>query len=77
MNRCQFGGTGVSVKNRISVSFDDQEFHVLERLSSHIQRSKAEIIRTIVTEYLRENPDRFRLKTTVGIERNKNIVFLD
>ncbi|UWU25428.1 hypothetical protein N2601_31045 (plasmid) [Rhizobium sp. CB3060] len=62
----------MSVKNRISVSFDDMEFQILERLSSHTQRSKAELIRTIVEEFLKDNPNRFRLKT--GISRDTNIL---
>lgn len=60
----------MSVKNRISVSFDDAEFGILERLSSHTQKSKAELIRTIVEEFLREHPNRFRLKTGTTRERN-------
>ncbi len=62
----------MSVKNRISVSFADAEFEILERLSSHTQKSKAELIRTMVEEFLRANPNRFRLKT--GRSRNKNIL---
>jgi predicted DNA-binding protein len=67
----------MTVQNRISVSFDDEEFNVLERLSAHTQRTKAELIRTIVEEFLRQNPDRFRLKTTNGRARQKNIVLPD
>lgn len=67
----------MSVQNRISVSFNDTEFVVLERLSAHTQKSKAELIRTIVTEFLRDNPDRFRRENTVGIKRSKNIVLPD
>jgi predicted DNA-binding protein len=62
------------VANRISVSFNDHEFLTLERLSAHTQRTKAELIRSIVEEFLRENPDRFRLKATKGLKRKKNIV---
>ncbi|MGG6893746.1 ribbon-helix-helix protein, CopG family [Rhizobium sp. BR 315] len=62
----------MSVKNRISVSFDDAEFEILERLSSHTQKSKAELIRTMVEEFLRNNPNRFRLKT--GTSRETNIL---
>lgn len=62
----------MSVKNRISVSFDDAEFEILERLSSHTQKSKAELIRTMVEEFLRDNPNRFRLKT--GTSRATNIL---
>ncbi|TAA55293.1 ribbon-helix-helix protein, CopG family [Shinella sp. JR1-6] len=64
----------MAVQNRISVSFPDQEFDVLERLSAQTQKSKAELIRTIVTEFLRENPNRFRLPTSLGITREKNLV---
>jgi len=64
----------MTVQNRISVSFNDQEFKTLEVLSAHTQKTKAELIRTIVEEFLRSNPDRFRLKTPMGIRRQKNIV---
>jgi metal-responsive CopG/Arc/MetJ family transcriptional regulator len=67
----------VAVQNRISVSFNDEEFAVLERLSAHTQKSKAELIRSIVTEFLRENPDRFRRETSIGLVRSKNIVLPD
>jgi predicted DNA-binding protein len=59
------------------VSFNDQEFLTLERLSAHTQKSKAELIRTIVEEFLRDNPDRFRRKTPKGLKRQKNIVLSD
>ena len=62
------------VEKRISVSFDNQEYVILERLSAHTQMTKASLIRTIVEEFLRDNPDRFRRKTQVGIQRQKNIV---
>ena len=65
------------VQNRISVSFNDQEFLTLERLSAHTQKTKAELIRTIVEEFLRDNPDRFRRKTPMGLKRRKNIVLPD
>lgn len=64
----------MAVQNRISVSFKDEEFDILDRLAAHTQKSKAELIRTIVVEHLRENPDRFRLPTSLGIKRSKNIV---
>jgi predicted DNA-binding protein len=67
----------MTVANRISVSFDDEEYIVLERLSAHSQKSKAQIIRMIVTEYLQKNPERFRLDTNVKIKRTKNIVLED
>jgi len=67
----------MAVQNRISVSFNDQEFLILERLSTHTQKSKAELIRTIVEEFLRDNPNRFRRKTTVGVTRRKNLVMPD
>ena len=66
----------MTVQNRISISFNDKEFDVLERLSIHTQKSKAELVRLIVEEFLRENPDRFRLKTPTKIKREKNIVIL-
>ncbi|PPQ19460.1 hypothetical protein CV770_10740 [Bradyrhizobium sp. AC87j1] len=67
----------MSVANRISISFNDEEFAVLERLSAHTHKSKAELIRTMVEEYLREHPDRFRRKTNVSASRTKNIVLPD
>ena len=65
----------MSVKNRISVSFADAEFEILERLSSHTHKSKAVLIRTMVEEFLRDNPNRFRRKT--GTSRNQNILLND
>jgi predicted DNA-binding protein len=67
----------MAVANRISVSFDDKEFTTLESLSAHTQRTKAELIRMIVEEFLRDNPDRFRRKTTIGVKRQKNIIPLE
>lgn len=67
----------MTVSNRISVSFDDEEYIVLERLSAHSHKSKAQLIRMIVTEYLQKNPDRFRLDTNVKIRRQKNILLDD
>lgn len=64
----------MSVQNRISVSFNDQEFETLERLSAHTHKTKAELIRVIVEEFLRDNPDRFRRKTTLGVQRKQNII---
>jgi predicted DNA-binding protein len=64
----------MAVQNRISVSFNDQEFLMLERLSAHTQKTKAELIRTIVEEFLRDNPDRFRRKTQMDLKRQKNLV---
>jgi hypothetical protein len=64
----------MTVQNRISVSFNDKEFEILERLSTHTQKSKAELIRLIVEEYLRENPNRFRRSTSVKVRRQRNIV---
>ena len=63
----------MTAKNRISVSFDDRQFGALGRLSAHTQRSKAELIRTIVEEFLEANPDRFRLKTDADVQRTHNI----
>jgi len=67
----------MAVQNRISVSFNDQEFQILERLSAHTQKTKAELIRTIVEEFLRANPNRFRRKTRMDLKRQKNIVLPD
>jgi hypothetical protein len=64
----------MAVQNRISVSFKDQEFQILERLLTHTQKTKAELIRMIVEEYLRDNPNRFRRETSMGLKRKKNIV---
>jgi metal-responsive CopG/Arc/MetJ family transcriptional regulator len=64
----------MAVQHRISVSFKDQEFQILERLSTHTQKTKAELIRMIVEEYLRDNPNRFRRETSMGLKRKKNIV---
>jgi predicted DNA-binding protein len=68
------GAALMTVQNRISVSFNDREFLTLERLSAHTQKTKAELIRMIVEEFLRDNPDRFRRKTSLGVKRKKNIV---
>ena len=60
-------------KNRMSVSFSDYEWALLDRLSSHAQKSKAEVVRTIVSEYLAENPNRFRRKSSLGTIRTAPI----
>ena len=67
----------MAVQNRISVSFNDRKFLTLERLSAHTQKAKAELIRTIVEEFLRDNPDRFRRETPMGLKRKKNIILSD
>ncbi|MBP1848492.1 putative DNA-binding protein [Rhizobium petrolearium] len=64
----------MSVQNRLSVSFGDEEYAVLERLSSHTHKSKAELIRLIVEEFLRDNPDRFRRETSLRVSRKDNIL---
>jgi len=64
----------MAVQNRISVSFKDPEFQILGRLSTHTQKTKAELIRMIVEEYLRDNPNRFRRQPSMGLKRKKNIV---
>ena len=64
----------MAAQNRISVSFDDDEFVILERLSSHTHKSKAELIRLMVAEFLKENPDRFRRKTKISGFRSENIL---
>ena len=67
----------MAVQNRISVSFNDREFLRLERLSTHTHKTKAELIRTIVEEFLRDNPDRFRRKSPIGLKRRVNIILTD
>jgi len=67
----------MTVQNRISVSFNDEQYIVLERLSAHTHKPKAELIRMMVGEFLRENPDRFRRKTPTGLKRKTNIVLPD
>lgn len=52
----------MAAKNRFSVSFSDEAYNQIGRISTHMQRSKSEIVRMIVEEFLEENPDRFRLK---------------
>jgi hypothetical protein len=64
----------MAVQNRISVSFNDQEFLILERLSAHTQKTKAELIRAIVEEFLRDNPNRFRRETPMGLKRQRNLI---
>jgi hypothetical protein len=64
----------MAVQNRISVSFNDQEFLILERLSAHTQKTKAELIRSIVEEFLRDNPNRFRRETPMGLKRQRNLI---
>lgn len=63
----------MKAKNRITVSISDRTFAILNRLSSHTHKTKAELMRTIIEEYLEQNPDRFRLATDVNIERTANI----
>lgn len=53
-------------KNRMSVSFGDEDWLRLERLAIHYQTGKSELVRIIVSEYLRDKPNRFRLKTAKG-----------
>jgi metal-responsive CopG/Arc/MetJ family transcriptional regulator len=67
----------MAVQNRISVSFNDQEFLMLERLSAHTHKTKAELIRTIVEEFLRDNPNRFRRQTTIDLKRRKSLIMPD
>lgn len=50
---------------------------MLERLSAHTHKSKAALIRVIVEEFLRDNPDRFRRKNSIGFKRSRNIVLPD
>jgi hypothetical protein len=61
-------------KNRLSISFSDIEFAALERLAAHTQKSKAEVVRIIFKEFVRDNPDRFRRETSVGLHRDQNII---
>jgi hypothetical protein len=67
----------MAVDNRISVSLDHKEFLILERLSAHTHMSKAALIRVIVEEFLRANPDRFRRKNSIGLTRSRNIILPD
>lgn len=67
----------MTVQNRISVSFNDQEFEILGRLSAHTHKTKAELIRTIVEEFLAANPNRFRRMNSIGLTRERNIVLPD
>jgi metal-responsive CopG/Arc/MetJ family transcriptional regulator len=53
-------------KNRMSISFDDHDWALLERLSIHSSKSKSEVVRTIISEYLAENPNRFRRQGLMG-----------
>lgn len=64
----------MTVQKRLSISFSDREFEILDRLSAHTQKPKAELVRMIIIEYLRENPNRFRRKTNGDIVRSKNIL---
>jgi len=50
-------------KNRTSISLSDEQIFLLDRLALHQQKSRAEIIRIIISEYLIEHPNRFRLPT--------------
>jgi predicted DNA-binding protein len=65
----------MTVQNRISISLNDFEFSAIERLATHMSKSKAEIIRLIIEEFIRDNPNRFRLKS--NITRSRNIVLDD
>tara|TARA_R110001606_G_scaffold128052_1_gene262481 strand:+ start:160 stop:351 length:192 start_codon:yes stop_codon:yes gene_type:complete len=48
-------------KNRTSISLSDETIVELEFIASRLQRSKAEVIRIIIREFLDQNPDRFNL----------------
>ena len=61
-------------KNRMSVSFSDEDFVRLERLSAHTQKTKSELVRIIVAEFLEKEPDRFRLPTPLALKRESNIL---
>ena len=39
-----------------------------------LEKTKAELIRMIGEEYLRDNPNRFRRQPSMGLKRKKNIV---
>lgn len=53
----------MTAKNRISISLSDHEMAALERKATHMQISKAELIRKIVSSEISANPDRFRAPT--------------
>jgi predicted DNA-binding protein len=67
----------MAVDNRISISLDDKEFLMLERLSTHTHKSKAALIRIIVEEFLRDNPDRFRRENSIGLKRSRTMILPD
>ena len=50
-------------KNRTSISLSDDQVKKLDSIAIHQQKSRAEIIRIIISEYLVEHPNRFRLAT--------------
>jgi hypothetical protein len=61
----------VPAKNRMSVSFSDKQWSLLERIAIHSSRSKSEIVSTIIGEFLDQNPDRFRVENTIGLLRTE------
>lgn len=70
-SRAHEGGRRISAKNRISVSFSDDAVSLLERLSGETQKSKAELIRIMVEEHLRDGPNRFGRKQTIGLRERR------
>ena len=48
-------------KNRTSITLSDSEKKTLDRIALHTQKSRAQVIRLIIREYLEQNPDRFNL----------------
>ena len=50
-------------KNRTSISLSDEQIKKLDSIAIHQHKSRAEIIRIIISEYLVKHPDRFRLPT--------------
>ena len=67
----------MSAKNRFSVSFSDEEMNLLERLSIHTHKTKSEIVRSIISKYISENPEAFRRQTNKPIKRATSIVLGD
>jgi len=63
-------------KNRMSISLSDEEKLLLDRISNRMQRSRSEVIRIIIREYLEKHPERFDLlKNGTGgplVKRKRN-----
>ena len=60
-------------KNRTSISLSDEMIIELDFVASRLQRSRAEVIRIILREFLADNPDRFNLaKRLSETDLNRN-----